>query len=253
MLAYGSHGLVGVLTPQANTTVEPEFWALLPKGHAALNARMTSAKPSIEGRLVDYFEHLDEHAAQFGNAPIQVLSIACTGSSYLAGRDAEQRIIARLSERLKLPVTTSGLAMVQAFKSLGAKRISLISPYPQALTTQSVQYWSDHGLDVQEVQSVFDDTRPPTFHPIYSLNGHQAGLPLEQLYLNDVQAIAMLGTGMPTLAALTLANQKQSRIPVISCMLATVWWSCKLIDPSCEDLSTWVRSPHWLERLEGLF
>ena len=96
MLAYGSQGLLGVLTPQANTTVEPEFWAMLPPGYAALNARMTSAKPSIEERLVDYFAHLEQHAAQFGNAPIQALSIACTGSSYLAGRESEQNILQNL-------------------------------------------------------------------------------------------------------------------------------------------------------------
>ena len=252
MLAYGSQGLLGVLTPQANTTVEPEFWAMLPPGYAALNARMTSAKPSIEERLVDYFTHLEQHAAQFGNAPIQALSIACTGSSYLAGRESEQGIIEQLSDRLKLPVTTSGLAMVEAFKSLGAHRIALISPYPTALTAQSVQYWCDHALKVVEVQSVFDDAQPQAFHPIYSLAHDRASRPLEQLYQSDVQVIAMLGTGMPSLAALTQANQLQNRIPVISCMLATVWWSCRLVDPACQDLLTWVSSPHWLERLASL-
>jgi len=252
MLAYGSKGLLGVLTPQANTTVEPEFWAMLPQGFGLLNARMCSTKPSIEARLLDYFEHLDEHAAQFGNAPIQALSIACTGSSYLATREGEQRAIERLSAHLHLPVTTSGLAMVEAFKSLGATRIALISPYPASLTQRSVQYWQEHGLVVEHVHSVFDESNAQSFHPIYSLSGEQASLPLERLFQSGVDAIAMLGTGMPTLAALTQANRVQNRIPVISCMLATAWWSCKLINPSTHDMLSWVRSPHWSNRLDGL-
>jgi len=252
MLAYGSKGLLGVLTPQANTTVEPEFWAMLPRGFGLLNARMCSVKSTIEARLIDYFEHLSEHAAQFGNAPIQALSVACTGSSYLATREGELHAIELLSSQLRLPVTTSGLAMVEAFKSLRATRIALISPYPPGLTASSVEYWRAHGLKVEQVQSVFDDANGKTFHPIYSLQSDQASLPLEKLFQSDVQAIAMLGTGMPTLSALTRGNQLQSRIPVISCMLATAWWSCKLINPKTEELITWVRSPHWLDRLGGL-
>ena len=47
-LEYAAKGLVGCLTPQANTTVEPEFNILLPAGYAVLNARLTSLRPIAE-------------------------------------------------------------------------------------------------------------------------------------------------------------------------------------------------------------
>jgi len=68
---YASKGLIGVLTPQANTTVEPEFWIMLPPGVAMINARMTSDKSSLEARLVDYFDQMDRAVEQFANAPLQ--------------------------------------------------------------------------------------------------------------------------------------------------------------------------------------
>ena len=45
---YAPKGLVGVLTPQANTTVEPEYAILTPPGYAFINARMTSPHKTIE-------------------------------------------------------------------------------------------------------------------------------------------------------------------------------------------------------------
>ena len=47
-LEYGQKGLCGVLTPQANTTVEAEMWALLSPGHSLINARLVSAQNTIE-------------------------------------------------------------------------------------------------------------------------------------------------------------------------------------------------------------
>jgi maleate isomerase len=47
-LAYARKGMLGVLTPQANTTVEPEFSALLPPATAMLTARLVSTRPSLK-------------------------------------------------------------------------------------------------------------------------------------------------------------------------------------------------------------
>ena len=52
---YASRALVGVLTPQANTTVEPEYAILSPRDCAWINARMLSPHKTIEERLVDYW------------------------------------------------------------------------------------------------------------------------------------------------------------------------------------------------------
>ena len=56
-LEYAPRGLVGMLTPQANTTVEPEFNILWPRGVAMINARLMSGKASMTDRLVDYFDN----------------------------------------------------------------------------------------------------------------------------------------------------------------------------------------------------
>ena len=93
MVEYARKGLIGVLTPQANTTVEPEFAILMPPGYAFLNARLVSDKPTINARLDDYFAAMEHSITQFANAPMGAVAFACTGASYLQGVEREQAAV----------------------------------------------------------------------------------------------------------------------------------------------------------------
>ena len=81
-LEYASRGLVGMLTPQANTTVEPEFNLLWPPRVAMINARLMSDKPTMDARLVDYF-------ANYGGALQSVRQRAAEGR----GRRLHRRVL----------------------------------------------------------------------------------------------------------------------------------------------------------------
>ena len=249
-VAYGSRGLVGLLTPQANTTVEPEFSVLLPPGMAFINARMVSGGASIAARLVDYFDRLDDWAEQFANAPIEALAIACTGASYLVGAARERELVERLSARIGVPVVTSGQAVGAAFGALGAKRVALVSPYPRALTEASIGYWQSYGVEIArivEVGAVADG-----FHPIYAMAAQDAQTALAALESESaLDAVVMLGTGMPTLEPILLAP-RVAGAPVLSCMLATAWRSVLALEgllPDRTNLLAWIQQPEWANRL----
>ena len=91
-LEYSKNGLVGVLTPQANTTVEPEFRVLWPKNVGMINARMISNKNTIADRLLDYVDQIESTLTRFANAPVDAVAFGCTGASYLIGRKKEREI-----------------------------------------------------------------------------------------------------------------------------------------------------------------
>ena len=46
-LEYAQDGLIGLMTPQANTTVEPEMGILLPPRMGMISARLTSPSPGV--------------------------------------------------------------------------------------------------------------------------------------------------------------------------------------------------------------
>ncbi len=245
---YAPKGLVGVLTPQANTTVEPEFAILLPPGYAMINARMTSDCATLSQRMVDYIDTLDGSLRQFHNAPVDAVAFACTGASYLIGPDREDAIATRQSERLGVPFVTAGKAVMAGLDALGAKRVGLVSPYPAELTQAAVSYWEARGCEVAAVASAdLDDTQ---FHPIYSIRAGTVSEALASLDGRDLDAVVMLGTGMPTLGTI-LARPHIGRAPVFSCMLALAWATVGAIarrPPSADDLRDWIAGSGWRRR-----
>ncbi|SFC03206.1 maleate isomerase [Polaromonas sp. OV174] len=248
---YASKGLIGLLTPQANTTVEPEFSVLLPPGYAHINARLVSKKETIEGRLLDYLRIADQTADQFANAPIEALALGCTGASYLAGREQEESLLEQLGARRGITAFTAATALVDCLAQMGARRIALATPYPEGLTQKSVKYWESHGLTVvKEASAAFNSTN---FHPIYSLSAAQANSVLGELgSLAGVDALVMLGTGMPTLEPLLQANREAKGVPVLSCMLCLAWKAVELVNPGGHSIQSWLVGEHWAPRLEAL-
>lgn len=242
---YAPHGLIGVLTPQANTTVEPEFAILCPPGVATLNARMTSPKETITARLLDYLRDLPEAVRQFANAPLNALAFACTGSSYFAGVAEEDALVGRLEDRLGIPVITAATAVRDALVAVGASRIALVSPYPDDLTEAAVAYWTARGFQVAAVSR--GATRDGTFHPIYAMTGAGATAALAALEKSEAEAVALLGTGMPTLAAIH-AHPFMHGAPVTSCMHALAWRSTCAVSgepPHADNFFPWVRGEGW--------
>ncbi|MGA8319973.1 MAG: hypothetical protein WB774_03930 [Xanthobacteraceae bacterium] len=249
-LEYAPRGLVGMLTPQANTTAEPEFNILWPRGISMINGRLMSDKESLNARLVDYFDSYGQSLKQFSNAPIGAAAAACTGASYLAGRDREARVIAEISSRHGHPFITAAMAVVDALRALDAHRIGLVSPYSDDLTRASVTYWQSHGFVVAELASAV--TRDDTFHPIYSLDSSAALAALRTPEGKSLDAIVMLGTGMPTLRPIAETIDWRGA-PAMSSNLCLAWRVVGALEsrlPDASTLASWLNGEGWVERLK---
>lgn len=251
-VAYAPNGLLGLFTPQANTTVEPEMAILTPPGLAWINARMMSDKDTITARLLDYMAQFPDLLAQFANAPVDAIALGCTGASYLLGREKEDALLADIETRTGTPAFTGASASVDALNRLGAKRIALVSPYNSALDAESSSYWVSRGFEVVAESNAFRETTE--FHPIYSLGAEVALNATGDLDGRDIDAVLMLGTGMPTLDAI-LAKPFVGKAPVLSCMLCLGWKFAAMRDASLDNADgvlSFVRGDGWGTRLSQM-
>ncbi len=216
-----------VLTPQANTTVEPEMHLLLPG--SVLTARSTSASPDSRQRLLDYFDSLGDTLAQFDTAPVRAAGFACTGSAYLVGQAVEEARLSELQAAKGFAVVSATQAIRQALQALGAKRIALVSPYPDWLTHAALAYWSAAGhevLRVLELTTQMQDTRS-----IYALTSARAAEALAGLDTEGCDVVLLSGTGMPTLACVGVGVEAGA-VPVLSSNLCLAWAMQAAVNPA---------------------
>lgn len=225
---YGPRARVGIATPQANPTVEPELRALLPAPIGVYATRLVHPAPRVEERLDHYVRHMADAARSFGSLNLRAFGFGCTGSSYLAGRDLEQRLSAEAAAAVKIPVITAAQAIRLALETLGARAIALVSPYPQALAEAGYRYWEDAGLRIVAKRRV-DLTLTDT-HRIYELTSDDALEALRRVGTAGAEAVVASGTGMPTLRALrTLRGE--TALPVLSSNLCLAWALLRAVAP----------------------
>ena len=244
---YAPIGFVGLLAPQANTVVESECAILFPPGVGQLGGRLTSPRATIEERLVDYFETLETSARQFADVPLGALGFACTGSSYLAGRDREDDMLRRLAQQRGCHVTSSARSVVEALQAIDARRIALVSPYPESLTRHSVGYWESRDLAVDSVVRIASEASGG--HPVYSLGSTAVMRAIDGLR-GRFDAVVLLGTGLPTLRAI-LATPRIGEAPLISCTFALAWRCFHALTgtaPSAASLLEWIAGDEWRVR-----
>ena len=208
---------IGIATPMANPTVEPELRALFP-GTVNMLVTRSVATGDSRTRLVAYFESLETSLESFGGLKLDAFGFACTASSYLLEPGVETRRCAELSEQFAYPVITASQAIEEALKSRQVKSLAIASPYPAWIAEACTAFWSRKGFDVVAATTAaagMADTRD-----IYSLDPEAACARfVEDLGRNPAtrtaDALLVTGTGLPTLPLLKPLGEALA-LPVLS-------------------------------------
>ncbi len=233
---YGSRGIVGLGVPQANPTVEQEAFALRPAGLSLVTTRLTSEAPQLEQRLRDYLENTPHFTGRYDDLALDAFGIACTGSSYLIGPEADATLCSRFSEQLGYAVITAASAVRSCLTAIGATRIGIVSPYPEWLADHALQFWTAAGFDVSEIRSV--SLHGDNVHAIYELTSADALQVARQLDSSVIDAIVFTGTGMPTLGAIGPLHA-ETHLPVMSsnlCLMSAIAQQLGLTDSPLLDV-----------------
>jgi maleate isomerase len=217
---YGAVTTIGIAVPQANPTVEPEFWTLVPHDVAVLTTRLSGSRVDSKQRLIDYIDNFQGSLDAYDTAKLDAVGFACTGSSYLIGAEDEARRIDAFSEKCGYPIITAAQSIRSALQSLGAERIALFAPYPEWLVDACRAYWTRCGLELTGFTTVakdISDTRN-----VYGVGFSDVMNSVARLQTDQADVILMTGTGVPTLRAI-LALSEQTGKPVLSSNLCLAW------------------------------
>jgi maleate isomerase len=221
---------IGLIVPSSNTTMETEIPAMLarraefsPERFTFHSSRMRMKKVSPE-ELAQMDRESDRCAAELADARCDAMAYACLVAIMATGPKYHLQSEARLSKIAedvggKAPVVTSAGALVDALRTLGAKKIALITPYMKPLTKLVVDYIEDSGVEVLDAISleVPDNLAVGRLDPM-NLVEHAA-----RLKTADADAVVLSAcVQMPSLPAIPIVEEKLGK-PVLSAAVATTY------------------------------
>lgn len=149
---HGVRAQLGVIVPSTNTTIEPEFHHFAPPGVASFATRVPVAETENEDEkvatVVAMRDRLPAAAAELAGLQPNVVAFACTSASFLGGRDVDALTCERLTAITEVPSFTTSTAVVAALRSVGARRLAVVTPYVQPLADGACAYLEQSGFEV---------------------------------------------------------------------------------------------------------
>ena len=153
---------IGQIVPSSNTTMETEIpamlqarYALFPEErftfHAARMRMMKVTADELKKMDVDS----DRCALELSDARCDVLAYACLVAIMCQGAGYHRISQSRLASvvagnNAPTPVISSAGALIEGIKTMGFKRVAIITPYMKPLTQQVIDYIQSEDIEVTD-------------------------------------------------------------------------------------------------------
>lgn len=145
----GWRARIGIVVPSVNTVMEPWATRVVPDGVSIHFSRMY-IPPAITAQSLIEMDRTEGKAAirQLSSVFPSAIAYGCTASSIVQGLNYDAHLRSEMQEAHGIPATTAAHAILTAIMAVGAKRISIVSPYTREVDEAEHRYFTSAGLDV---------------------------------------------------------------------------------------------------------
>lgn len=213
---YGHRLRAGIIVPSGNAVAEPEIRAMLPEGVSALITRL-ALRGSSDRELMAMLDGLEGAARLLADAGVATIVFHCTAVSTFAPHLGDE-IRRRITGASGVPAFATSEALAAAFAALGARRITLLTPYNDKVHAREITFLAGLGVEVVSDANLGLET-----------NGEMARLTPEDLLAWAEGATAMasdaifLSCTALRSAGLIAALERRTGRPVVTSNQAMVW------------------------------
>lgn len=148
---YGWRRRIGLIVPSSNTTMECEIWSVLPEGISLHTTRMPLMDVNV-GSL-----EIMEESSNFRlliDAGVDCILFGCTSGSLIKGREYNSKKSADVERELGIPFITTSAAVVEALRAVGAKKISVVTPYIDEVNEKEKKFLEEHGFSILSMKGM---------------------------------------------------------------------------------------------------
>ena len=140
---------IGALIPPGNVTVEHEFARFAPTGVYVHYNRLYRPSVSLDKEgLLSMIKSAEQAARGLAQANPEVIVYACTSGSFLSGPGREDEIGDMIRRWTGIPAYTTSSSVIMGLNALNAKRVFMLTPYPDDIHAQEIEFLKFRGIAV---------------------------------------------------------------------------------------------------------
>ena len=140
---YGERLRVGMILPNRNVVAEADAQAMLPTGVSIHTTRL-KLHGTTTADIKEMSDGAESAAMLLGAAPIGIIVFHCTAVSTSDPAMGDQ-LVARIEKAANKKAIATSQGLVAALNALRAKRIVMLTPYPQAVNDAEVRFLNHFG------------------------------------------------------------------------------------------------------------
>jgi maleate isomerase len=220
----GARGMIGLIVPSNNTVILPEFYSALPDGVTAYETRMRVEGDLTPETLRKMVGDAEAAADLLRQTRVDFICYCCMASTIVKGWDWERDLLARFSTKARKGVTSANCTLRDALTALGAKRVALVTPYPDDLNALLPAFFSAGGFEVVAVAG----TPIRDVAAVRGLSPDQILRSAGSVAAKGIDAVCLLATDMATFPIIERL-EREIGCPIVTSNQALLWASLRAL------------------------
>jgi maleate isomerase/arylmalonate decarboxylase len=219
--SYGTRAKLGLIVPPTNTVNEAEWHTMLPEGVTFHVTRMPlHADTTSDAGKKALFTDIEKSTSDLAQAGLSVIAYGCTAGSMVQPLD---QLTDFMSDVSGVPSVTTAASIVAALQALNLRKISIATPYHDALNEHEVAFLADNGVETLQIAGLgIGAGGPEEYIQIARTPAEQIKQHVLSVDHQDAEAVLISCTDFPTLNLITELEQVLGK-PVITSNQATFW------------------------------
>jgi maleate isomerase len=215
---------LGLITLHTDETTERDFHNLLPQHSSVMfyTTRIATVNPVTLENLRKMGPQLSAAASLLlPDVDIKAVAYSCTSGTLAMGYDEVARQVrAGFPEHLKkqLTVVTPLTAAVDAFRTIGVRKLAMVTPYIDSVNQPMIRFFEDRGLKVKKLKSLLveSDVDIARVHPSSILKAAR------EAAIDDADALFLSCTALRAVECIETL-ERELNLPVFSSNQCMLW------------------------------